>query len=73
MGTVVAIGEQVRVGGWALAGVTVLAAERPEEVRRAWTELPVQTALVIVTPVAAEALGIELLESTRPLTVVMPP
>jgi len=73
MGQVVAIGERVRVAGLALAGVSVLAAEEPEDVRRAWRSLAGEVSLVIVTPAAAEALGPAVRESTRPLTAVMMP
>ncbi|MFI8458576.1 hypothetical protein [Kitasatospora sp. NPDC085464] len=73
MGAVAAIGERTRVAGLALAGVVVLVAERPEEVRRAWAELPEGAELVILTPDAARAGGRELAEGARPLTVVMPP
>ncbi|MFD0274261.1 V-type ATP synthase subunit F [Kitasatospora sp. NPDC127111] len=72
MGAVAAIGERTRVAGFALAGVTVLVAERPQEVLDAWADLPEGTALVIVTPAAARALGPERLAATRPLTAVMP-
>ncbi|WP_206305825.1 V-type ATP synthase subunit F [Actinacidiphila soli] len=72
MGRVAAIGEQARVAGLALAGVTVLVAEEPESVRRAWHDLPQDVALVIVTPAAADTLGPALLDGTRPLTAVMP-
>ncbi|BFV55356.1 hypothetical protein KCMC57_up04600 [Kitasatospora sp. CMC57] len=73
MGAVAAIGERTRVAGLALAGVVVLVAERPEEVRRAWAGLPEGAELVILTPDAARAVGRELEEGARPLTVVMPP
>ncbi|WKX69015.1 V-type ATP synthase subunit F [Streptomyces sp. XD-27] len=68
-----AIGERVRVSGFALAGVTVYVAEDPAAVREAWRTLPADTGLVIVTPAAADALGTAPLEETRPLTAVMPP
>jgi vacuolar-type H+-ATPase subunit F/Vma7 len=76
MGTVAAIGERVRVGALALAGVDVHVAEQPEEVLRAWHALPAAVALVIVTPGAAQVLGPAWegeQEQGRPLTVVMPP
>ncbi|CAM5720568.1 V-type ATP synthase subunit F [Streptomyces antimycoticus] len=72
MGRVVAVGEWTRVAGFVLAGVTVVAAEEPDAVREAWRALPPGAALVILTPAAADALGQVLVESTRPLTVVMP-
>ncbi|MCX4462057.1 V-type ATP synthase subunit F [Streptomyces sp. NBC_01340] len=67
-----AIGERTRVAGLALAGVTVLVAEEPESVRRAWQDLPPDVALVIVTPAAADTLGPALLDCARPLTAVLP-
>lgn len=73
MGTVAAIGEQVRVAGLALAGVTVLTAEDPEAVREAWRRLPEGVDLVILTPAAAGALGPEPPAGAWPLTAVMPP
>jgi vacuolar-type H+-ATPase subunit F/Vma7 len=72
MGTACAIGEQTRVAGLALAGVTVLAAERPDAVREAFAALPQDVTLLIVTPAAADALGHEVLERTCPFAVVMP-
>ncbi|WP_329316988.1 hypothetical protein [Streptomyces sp. NBC_01262] len=72
MGRVAAIGEQTRVAGLALAGVTALVAEEPDAVRRAWRELPPDTTLVIVTPAAARALDPGRLEGTGPLVEVMP-
>lgn len=72
MGTVAALGEHMRVRGFALAGVEVFAAEGGEDVRAAWRSLPEDVSLVIVTPAAAGALGAEL-EEARFLTAVMPP
>ena len=68
-GTVAAIGEEVLVAGFGLAGVRVLPAERPEAVRAAWRDLPGDVALVILTPAAAAALGEPPLE---PLVAVLP-
>ncbi|MCK7622209.1 hypothetical protein MUU72_03550 [Streptomyces sp. RS10V-4] len=73
MGTVVALGERTRTAGFALAGVRVRAAEDPERVRALWRDLPADTALVILTPAAAAALGPGALDGPAPLTVVMPP
>jgi vacuolar-type H+-ATPase subunit F/Vma7 len=72
MGTACAIGEQTRVAGLALAGVTVLAAEQPDAVREAFAALPGEVTLLIVTPAAADTLGRDVLDRTCPLTVVMP-
>ncbi|MFH8680756.1 hypothetical protein [Streptomyces lydicus] len=73
VGTIVALGEGARTSGFALAGVLVRPAEEPAGVRAAWRALPGDTALVILTQAAAEALGPEVLDAPLPLTVVMPP
>jgi len=70
---VAAIGERVRVAGFALAGVSVLAAEEPDAVRAAWRGLPQDTGLVLLTPAAADALGPGPQAGDRPLTAVLPP
>lgn len=72
MGGVVAIGERTEVAGLALAGVTVLVAERPDDAVAAWEALPPGTALVLVGRAAARALGPARLEAPEPLTVVLP-
>lgn len=74
MGTVAAIGARNQVSGLALAGVDVLVAEHPDDVRQAWRTLPGTVSLVIVTPDAAKALRAETAEPdpSRPLTAVMP-
>ncbi|MER6102921.1 V-type ATP synthase subunit F [Streptomyces sp. NPDC001832] len=72
MGRVVAIGERARVAGLSLAGVSVLVAEDPEAVRRAWQSVSDEVTLAIVTPAAAEALGRTQVQGTRPLIAVMP-
>ncbi|MDW4910187.1 V-type ATP synthase subunit F [Streptomyces sp. ADMS] len=72
MGRVAAIGEQVRVAGFALAGVITLVAEEPDAVQEAWRNLPADVELVILTPAAADALGPASLEATTPLSAVMP-
>ena len=55
-----AIGEHVRVGGYALAGVQVHAAEDPAAARAAWERLPGDVACVILTPTAYAALDARL-------------
>jgi vacuolar-type H+-ATPase subunit F/Vma7 len=69
MGGIAAIGEAHRVQGLGLAGVLVLPAEDPDEVRLRWSGLPGDVALVILTPRADEALADRAID---PLTVVMP-
>lgn len=75
MGTVAAIGERARVVGLALAGVAVLVADGPDDVRRVWRSLANGIDLVILTPAAAEALEPDPAApgGRRPLTAVMPP
>lgn len=69
MGAVVVIGEPALVAGYALAGATVMPAEEPAEVRRAWADLPHDTTLVILTKAATQALPDEV---AGPLIAVMP-
>jgi vacuolar-type H+-ATPase subunit E/Vma4 len=54
---IAAIGERERVGGFALAGVLVVAANDPESVRTAWEALPAEVGVVILTPAAHTALA----------------
>ncbi|MFE9773702.1 hypothetical protein ACFYOV_18940 [Streptomyces sp. NPDC005931] len=74
VGRVAAIGERSRVAGLALAGVLVLAAEDATAVRRSWRALPDGVDLVVLTPAAAEALGVRTEPSgpRGPLITVMP-
>jgi hypothetical protein len=70
MGGIAAVGEAQRIQGLGLAGVLVVPAEGPAEVRRCWSALPEDVVLVILTPAAAAALDPI---PAGPLTVVMPP
>lgn len=56
MFTVAAIGERVRVAGFALVGVQVQVAETATEVRAAWDALAPEVGVVLLTPAAAAAL-----------------
>jgi len=56
MSRVVAIGSSLELVGWALAGVEVLDAVHPEDVRRAWAGLDSEVGLVVLTPAARAAL-----------------
>ena len=69
MGRVAAIGEAIRVQGFALAGVLTMPGDTPADARASWADLPPDVDVVILTPQAAEALA-----TTRsgPLKVVMP-
>jgi len=85
MPRVVAVGELVRVAGFALAGADVVAAEDGEGVRSALAavEADPDVAVVLLTPAAAAALapaeaepGADTASDVvpgRPLRVVMPP
>ncbi len=70
MSRVAVIGEQGQVQGFALAGAEVRFASSPEDVRTAWRELPGDVAVVILTPVASDAVK-DLVAGDR-ITVVMP-
>jgi vacuolar-type H+-ATPase subunit F/Vma7 len=70
---IAALGEQLRVQGFGLAGALVVTADTPEAARSAWRDLPADVALVILTPSAARALAPQIIdESSDRLTVVMP-
>lgn len=72
MSGLVALGEPARVGGFGLAGVTILSASTAEEVEAAWVRVPYDTGVLILTPAAAEALRARLADRPRLLWVVMP-
>lgn len=67
MGRVAILGESARVTDFGLAGAIALPADTVQAVRLAWTTLPPDVAVVILTPMAAGALG----QVHGPLTVVM--
>lgn len=69
---VVALGDEVSIGGLALVGVRLRPASTSAEVHDAWSEL-LDAGLVILTPGAADALGERRWSPGAPLTVVMPP
>ena len=70
MGTVVAIGEQRWVLGFRLAGVRVIPAANAPEVMAAWSGLPPDVELVILTSAAAAAVA-EQRKAGWPLVAVM--
>ncbi len=72
MGRVAVIGEQTAVSGYALAGVLVLPAEGDDAVHGAWSSLPDDVQVVILTARAARALGDAGTAELLPFTVVMP-
>lgn len=70
--TIAAIGEQALLDGFRLAGVSVFAGSTNEEILNAWTALPLNTAVVILTPRSAQALEPVLADPHSPMTVVLP-
>ncbi|HEY8700126.1 MAG TPA: V-type ATP synthase subunit F [Arthrobacter sp.] len=70
--TIAAIGEQALLDGFRLAGVSIFTATTHEEILRAWTGLPRDTAVVILTPRSALALEQVLTDPHSPMTVVLP-
>jgi vacuolar-type H+-ATPase subunit F/Vma7 len=72
MSTVVAIGEEQRVRGFALAGVSVMAVTDESAARAAWEALDGDVGLVILTPAAAQSLRDELASAPRRLWVELP-
>jgi len=71
MGHIIAIGEEHRTRGFGLVGCEVLPASNAAEVRRAWASLPGEVDLVLLTPMAAQALADEMEASDVPLVAVM--
>lgn len=67
-----AIGEDVRVAGYALAGVAVHAADDGAAVHAAWEGLPDDLDCLILTAAAREALGDRLHERPHLVWAVMP-
>jgi vacuolar-type H+-ATPase subunit F/Vma7 len=57
VGVIVVLGEASRVAGFELAGAVVITAEDSDAVHRAWSALPEDTAVVVLTARAAEAIG----------------
>jgi vacuolar-type H+-ATPase subunit F/Vma7 len=72
MGRVAVIGEHAVVSGYMLAGVLVLPAEGDDAVRGAWSSLPDDVQVVILTDQAARSLGDVRIAELLPFTVVMP-
>ena len=71
MAHVAVIGARTAVQGYGLAGALVRVAEDPDAVRRAWTTLPADVGVVILTGPAKAALLGHLDTVTGPLIAVM--
>lgn len=72
MSRVVAIGEEQRVSGFALAGVSVMVAAEENAARAAWEALDADVGLVILTPSVVHGLRGELASAPRRLWVELP-
>lgn len=70
--TIAAIGEPALLDGFRLAGVSVFAGFTDEEIINAWTALPQDTAIVLLTPHSARTLEPVLADPRSPMTVVLP-
>ena len=67
------IGEATRTAGFALAGALVFPAETAGEARVAWSRLPADVAVLLVTPRAAAWLDTAPRSRRDLLLAVMPP
>jgi hypothetical protein len=67
-----AIGKDVRLAGYGLAGVEVLAAEDTAETLAAWERLPDDVACLILTPAARAALAARLAERPQLVWAMVP-
>ncbi len=72
MSRIVAIGEEHKVLPFGMVGVEVLALTEPQGAQSAWASLGDDVGLVVLTRLAAEALGPILHEPGQPLWTVMP-
>ena len=73
MARAAAIGAELEIEGYALAGVLVCPADSQSEAAAAWAALPADTALVIMTETAAGWLAAALARRPDIVTVVMRP
>jgi len=72
MARVVVLGESLVVAGFALGGAATMPADDREAARRSWDTLPDDTAVVLLTAAAADAIGPRTDERPDVLTVTMP-
>ncbi len=72
MSQIVALGEASRVRGFALGGATAVVAGNTSEMAAAWQALEPDVGLVLLTPLAAQAIAPQLEERPHVLTVVLP-
>ena len=72
MSGVAAIGEDVRLAGYALAGVTIHPAQDALQAHEAFEQLPADLAVLLLTPTAHAALAARLQERPSLLCVEVP-
>jgi vacuolar-type H+-ATPase subunit F/Vma7 len=72
MSAVLAIGEQVRLAGYQLAGVELRVADDATAARAAWEGLAEDVACVILTPASRASLGERLAERPEVVWAVVP-
>ena len=69
---IAALGAPEILAGYELAGARLIPAKTDEDVRQAWSTLPEDTAVVLLTADAAAALAGHLDNDAAPLTVALP-
>jgi vacuolar-type H+-ATPase subunit F/Vma7 len=72
MSTIVALGEDDRLAGFALAGAEVIEAATEAEIRRAWDDLDPDVGFVIMSARASQVLEPLLGDRSDVLTAVLP-
>ena len=73
MSRIAVLGEAVRTEAFALAGAVVIVADSPDAARTAWRSLPDDVGVVVLTPLAADALGDALAGARENMLVVTLP
>ena len=69
MGRLAVVGEEPLIRGFALAGVQLFAADEAAGINAAWRDLPADTEVVILTPLADQVLSEK--RADGPLVVVI--
>lgn len=72
MSRIVALGEDDRLAGFALAGAVVIEATTDAEIRRAWDELDPDVGFVVMSARASQVLDSLLGDRSDVLTAVLP-
>ena len=72
MSRILALGDGARIKGYALAGVEVMPVEGQAEIEAAWSALPADTGVLIMTPEVARVVSDRLWRQPRLLWAVLP-